>query len=402
MKLNTTIFLILLAICFSQISNSQEINQPCSCLLLEETEENDAKVIALGQYIETSLLNLSTEEFNEKFDIPSFINKIMSHNFIDKEDAFTQGFFKGMEGAGKKLSEQLVTSIEAGEYYNLINYKYDAEEMAYYFTFRLYSGETGVNYHDYKVCSNGESVKFNDIYIYLTGEPLTATLQRVFLLSQPNGENTSNSDKLKAKDNLTLLLESRKLDLQKNFEEAYNKISQITEPMANEKFILLIKATYASSFNDELYERALKDFADSYPDDPTLYLKSIDYNILKGNYNEAILNIDQLMAETDDDMLNLMKGNVYIEAKNYKKAETHYKYVTDNYPDLIDGYVGYIVSLNFQNRFEEIIPVIENLIEQEYDKNELLEFLEEKEPDGTNQLEAFVKSKVYKKWKRKS
>ena len=172
--------------------------------------------------------------------------------------------------------------------------------------------------------------------------------------------------------------------------------------MSTEKFTLLIKANYASSFDDELYENTLKEYADLYPQDPTLYLKKIDYNIIKGDYNKAIQNIDKLIFETEDDFLNLIKANVYILDKDYKNAEIHYDYIVENYPDLLQGYIGYIIALNFQNRFEEIIVVIEDLIEQGYDKDALLDFLEEKEPDGTNELEAFVKSKLYKKWKRKS
>jgi len=402
MKFNTTIFLLLFIICNYQLSYSQDTDQPCSCLLLKESEENDEKVIELAEYIETSFHNLSSDAFNEKFDVPSFLNSIIDQNQIDKKDGFTRGYIEGISSTGKKLSQQITNSIEAGAYYNLINYRYNVEDMAYYFTFRLYSDDIGVNYHDYKVCSDGEHLKFNDIYIYITGEPLSSTLQRIFLVSKPPEESPNSPATTDATKNIFYFVASKKLAEQGKHKEAYDKISQLTAPMSTEKFILLIKANYASTFDDELYENALKEYADLYPQDPTLYLKKIDYNIIKGDYNKAIQNIDKLIFETEDDFLNLIKANVYVLDKDYKNAEIHYEYIVENYPDLLQGYIGYIIALNFQNRFEEIIVVIEDLIEQGYDKDALLDFLEEKEPDGTNELEAFVKSKLYKKWKRKS
>jgi tetratricopeptide (TPR) repeat protein len=401
MKLKTTMLLLLFVGYLHQTSYSQEDDQTCSCLNLKESEENNAKVIALAQDIETSFHQLDTKGFDEKFDIDAFIHNLTESEVINRNDAFTQGFIKGIENTGRQLSQQIVNSIESGTYYNLINYHYSIEDMAYYFTFRLYSEEIGVNYHDYKVCSDGENIKFNDLYIYLTGEPLSATMQRLFLLSKLT-ENTLSKTQ-NAKDNsIKTIVEARKLAKEGNYEAAYNKMSQITGPMAKEKFNLIIKASYASAYNNEIYEKTLEEFESLYPNDPTLYLKQVDNYILKGNFDKAINNIDKLIYETSDDFLNLLKGNTYFMKKDYVQAEVHYKYMTENYPNLLEGYVGYMVSLNFQNRFDEIITVIEHLISEAYDKKVLLEFLEEKEPDGTNLLKAFVTSSTYKTWKRKA
>ncbi|WP_179352470.1 tetratricopeptide repeat protein [Winogradskyella vidalii] len=401
MKLKTTISFLFFIVC-SHLSYSQEKPQICSCLLLKETEENDTKVIALAEYVEASLHNLSTDEFNEKFDVPSFINGVTNHQLIDSENSFTKNFMEGTSTIGKQLSQQLVNLIETGSYYNLINYRYNIVDRAYYFTFRLFSEETGVNYHDYKVCSNGETLKFNDIYIYLTGEPLSTTMQRIFLLSKPIGKEDAyalNSDNHR---NVFLFLESQKLAKKGKYEAAFNTISKITSPMAEEKFTRLTKANYAMAYDGKMYEVLLEEYAEQFPKDPTLYLKLIDYYIVKGNFKLAIKNIDKLMYETDDDFLNLLKGNVYMLSEDYETAESHYGYIMQNYPDLFQGYIGYIVSLNFQNRFEDIIIVIEDLLEQGYDREALLEFIEESEADGSNQIDAFLSSKKYKKWKRKS
>lgn len=401
MKLKTSMLLVIFIWFSYQTSYSQIDEKDCSCINLKETEENNAKVVALAEYVEASFHELETNGFDEKFDIDTFICLLTDNENINRDDAFTLGFMKGLEKTGSQMSKNILSAIESGAYYNLINYHFSVVDMTYYFTFRLYSEEIGINYHDYKVCADGENIKFNDLYIYLTGEPLTATMQRLFLLSKLS-ENTYDKTYDVGRNDILTIVEARKLAEQHKYEEAYNKISEIKGPMAKEKFNLIIKASFASAFNNEVYEKTLEEFASLYPNDPTLYLKQVDYNIIKGDFNKALLNIDKLIYETNDDFLNLLKGNAYFLKKDYEKAEFHYKYMTENYPNLLEGYVGYMVSLNFQNRFEEILTVIEHLLSENYDKKALLDFLEEKEPDGTNLLEAFVTSSTYKNWKRKA
>ncbi|WP_296313373.1 tetratricopeptide repeat protein [Winogradskyella sp. UBA3174] len=400
MKIKSSILIFTTFI--SALCYAQEEAKVCSCLLLPETEENDEKVEELARNLETSFNDLETTVFNQKFDVEGFMSNVVDNDKIDKNDEFTRGFMKGVKQSGFNLSAKIVDEIDAGSYYNLINYHYDSDEKAYYFTFRIYSSETGVNYHDYKVCFDGETTKFNDIYIYLTGEKLSATLQRIFILSQPSKNVLSKLLGGKSDNSILKIAEAKKLLENGKPKKAYKKISEVEGPMAKEKFTLIIKGSIASAFDDELYGSILEEFAELYPDDPTLYLKQVDYYILKEDYKKAIENIEILMYETDDDFLNLVKANAYLMDKDYKNAEKYYVYMTVNYPDLFEAYVGLMVSLNYQSSFKETLNIVKDLLNQGYDREALLEFLEEKEADGSNELEAFVTSKVYKQWKRKS
>ena len=149
-------------------------------------------------------------------------------------------------------------------------------------------------------------------------------------------------------------------------------------------------------------DKELENFAELFPNDPTLYLKLIDYYILIGNHRKTQENIDKLLYETEDDFLNLLKAKAFLDSSEYDKAEDHFAYMTQNYPYLIEGYIGYICTLTYQYKFEEALKVTDDLIEQGYDKKELTDFFEEKDEQGQNELQLLVDSKVYKKWKRKS
>ncbi len=395
--LNTILFLLI----FQFVIAFQD-KSICSCELLKESKENDEKISAIAQEIEASFHDLSTDGFNEYFDTESFKVKLISNIDFSSNDPYIRGFLDGVGDAGNKLALKIINEIENGAYYNLINYRYNIVEKAYYFTFRIYSEETGINYHDYKVCSDGKDIKVNDIYIYLSGEHLSETLNRIFKMSLEDEKNNTFNSKGSTLNSMFKVMNAQKLLQEGKVRQAYEMVDGITGPMKNEKFFLLIKALIASSYDDKIYEDILSEFAKLYPDDPTLYLKLIDYYFLKENYKMVHIYLDKLMFETNDDFLNLMKAHAYMLQEDFINAEKYYNYIKVNYPASFSAYIGEMISLSYQNRFEETLAIAQNLVDDGYDKNELIQFFEEKEPDGSNQLEAFVRSKTYKDWKSKS
>jgi len=374
----------------------------CSCELLKESKENDEKVSAIAQDIEASFHDLSTEGFNKYFDTESFKQKLVNGIDVDSNKSYVKGFLNGVGKAGDKLALKVLNEIENGAYYNLINYRYNIVEKAYYFTFRMYSEETGINYHDYKVCSDGKNIKVNDIYIYLSGEHFSETLSRIFKMSLEDEKNNTFNSKGSTVNSMFKVMNAQKLLQEGKAKEAYEMVDGITGPIKNEKFFLLIKALIASSYDDKIYENTLGEFAKLYPDDPTLYLKLIDYYFLKENYKMVHIYIDKLIYETEDDFLNLMKAHAYLLQGDFINAEKNYNYIKTNYPASFSAYIGEMISLTYQNRFEETLAIAKNLVDEGYDKKDLTEFFEEKEADGSNELEAFVESEIYKDWKSKS
>lgn len=221
-------------------------------------------------------------------------------------------------------------------------------------------------------------------------------------MSLEDEKNNNFNSKGSTLNSMFKVMNAQKLLQEGKVRQAYEMVDAITGPMKNEKFFLLIKALIASSYDDKIYEDILSEFAELYPDDPTLYLKLIDYYFLKENYKMVHIYLDKLMFETDDDFLNLMKAHAYLLQEDFINAEKHYNYIKVNYPASFSAYIGEMISLSYQNRFEETLAIAQNLVDDGYDKNELIQFFEEKEPDGSNQLEDFVKSKIYKDWKSKS
>ncbi|EDP69613.1 hypothetical protein FBALC1_05493 [Flavobacteriales bacterium ALC-1] len=402
MKLNLHYVILIFYFFAFQFSEAQQENKKCLCELLEQSEANDKKVIELATEIEESFHNLSQEGFQKHFDSQSFMESILSGTGADTNDSFTRGFIEGVGDTSKKLGLKILNEINNGAYYNLVNYHYDVPEKAYYFSFRLYSEETGINYHDYKVCSDGENINVNDIYIYLSGEHISETIKRIFKISLSEKDNDSIDPEDSTINGVFQVLNARKLAESGKPKEAFEKLNKIKGPLVEEKYFLLIKILFAASVNDEIYEDTIAEFAKLYPEDPTLYIKLIDYYILKENYKLVQENLDKLIFETEDDFLNLIKAHIYLIQEDYVNAEKYFNYIKENYPEIFDAYIGEMVSLTYQEKFKKAIEIAQVLVDEGYDKQELMKFFEEKEPDGTNQLEALITSDEYKKWEKKS
>ena len=143
----------------------------------------------------------------------------------------------------------------------------------------------------------------------------------------------------------------------------------------------------------------LEELKEKHNNDPTMYLTLVDYYILKEEYDRAFDLIDNLQIETNDDFLYYMKGNVEFLSDDYESASNYYAYIIENYPDFFQGYAGYLIATTKQQKYDDAITVLNKLVELEYDKDAIIEYLEEDDETGINVLEDLVKSDAYKTWK---
>jgi hypothetical protein len=60
-----------------------------------------------------------------------------------------------------------------------------------------------------------------------------------------------------------------------------------------------------------------------------------------------------------------------------------------------------VLLLSQQQKFDDAVSVLDKLIERDYDKQLLIEYIEELDENGLNELESLANSKAYKKWKKK-
>ncbi|OUS02756.1 hypothetical protein A9Q86_02785 [Flavobacteriales bacterium 33_180_T64] len=365
------------------------------------SEENTNKVIAFGEYLSNTIHNKDVDSFLSKLNNTFFFERVLNQvPNVNREDNFIKGFLAGLKQALDSFPNEIISEIENGSYYDFISYRYDTEAQTYYILFRLYSAETGMNYHDYRIHKINGEIQFSDMYVYLTGEHFTQTLGRMMTYSLPD-EQLFELKKSPAENDFKALFKAIMYNNNGNFEKSYEIMDDLKSEISKEKFFIIFKSLVASNIDEEKYLKSLEELINTFPEDPTIGLNRIDYHIYKGEYFEAIQVVNQLQNETEDDFLNYIKACIAFEDKNYDLALNLFKYTIENYTDFFEGQAGYLNTLVVMKNYPEAVNYLNTLISEGYDKPIIIEYIEEDDEYGENILEAFSKSKDFKTWKKK-
>lgn len=362
---------------------------------------NTEKVIALGSFLERSIHEQDIDAFLSKLNEDLFFERILSHNpTIDKNDSYIKGFLFGMKQSLDAFPDEIVTEVNNGAYYDFISYRYDPEHQTYYALFRLYSSETGMNYHDFRICKTDDELKFSDMYTYLTGEHFTQTLGRMMNYTLPQNKLEEKRDRQVNKD-YRAIFKSLMYNDSGKYMKAYNELNNLKTDVAKEKFLQIFKVLIASNIDEDKYLKSLEELMATHFDDPTIALNKIDYHIYKEEYFEAIQVINQLQNETEDDFLNYLKACVAFEDQNYDLALNMFQYTAENYTDFFDGQAGYLNTLVMMNNYDDAVKYLDQLVAEGYDKPLVIEYIEEDDEYGNNILAEFATSKQFSAWKKK-
>ncbi|MEH6536586.1 MAG: hypothetical protein V7719_09350 [Psychroserpens sp.] len=380
-------------------------SQDIKTIILKDTitysEENTQKIIEFGEFIDASIHNNEPELFLSKLDKDVFFKRILDLiPSVDPQDEYVKSFVSGMKKGLNKFPNEIIAEVENGSYYDFISYRYDQTLQTYFALFRLYSSESGMNYHDFRIHKKDGEMQFSDMYLYISGENLTETLARVMTYTMPD-KKLFGLIKTPMDEGISDLIKAMTYNNTGDFKKAYKLMNGITSPLSKEKFFLIFKSLVASNVDDDKYLKSLEDLINTFSDDPTIGLNKVDYHIYKGNYYEAIQVINQLQNETEDDFLNYMKANVAFQDENYDLALNYYKYTIENYTGFFEGQAGYLNTLVMMKKNSEAVDYLDTLIADSYEKPSLIDYIEEDDEFGENILEDLVKSKEYKIWKRK-
>ncbi len=363
---------------------------------IEPSNEVELKIIELGEFIDNAILDQDIEGYLSKLDIDYFLNKTTHSIGLSRKEKV--GFKEGLSKGVSSLPREIMSKVSEGQLYDFVSYRYDTSQNAYYILFRFFSEEEGINYHDYRVSRNGDQFMFNDIFIYLTGENLSQTMERILISGMPSNSLIALLKPEKKRDMERLIQASKALRLA-NFQEAYDAYNSLEGDMKNEKFVLIMKAQVAIKIDEDLYEETIKELIQTYPNDNTISLNFIDYYIINEEYQKALEAIHNLKEETGDDFLEYILGNINYQKEDYTFAKNNFKLITENYESFATGYLSYMSCLVKDNEYKEVIPLLNKLLTLDYTRPELIEYLESIDEFGGNEYEDFILSKVYLDWK---
>ena len=378
-------------------------SQETTEIYAENEFSNDEKVVEFGQRFADSFYEEDTSFFMDNFNLQSFAEKVVSINEkATKENAIKKfnAVFKNGIFLEKfhKFPEDIRAALARGASYSLVNFYYHLDERKYHLLFRMYSDNGGLNYHDYQLGYEDEKFHLNDVFIFTMGEYLSDTYQDLYELTIP-GKDTkdteTNKERLKGMvyfARLKILLNTKK------YKEALELTHNLTGDFTEKKIYYTTKIKIASKINNVYHLEAIDELLKKFPNDPYTKLMEIDYYVMLKDYNATMQLLDEIQQNTEDTFIEYVRGNAAWQFKDYELAEKAYANTIIEYPSFAEAKINLMYLYDFLEKHEDNIVLLNRMIEnEEYDKKDLIDFIDDK----SNEFVNLPNARIYNRWKKK-
>jgi tetratricopeptide (TPR) repeat protein len=344
----------------------------------------------VGVAMDSTLFAGDTDYINQLFDKEFIMDKILIKSDESYIQSFNEGFKEGMKtfDYGQRILQEMG---ESGTYDFLRSSI--KPSGAYHLLFRIH-GDDGLNYHDYKLKEINGEVKIVDVYYFTSGEYFSKTLRDLYSSAVARKPNmVSRFLKTTVVDDSKNIIKVKTLMQQGKYQEAYNVFKKLSSEFREQKAVKILAVQITANLDEDLYERIIADYEKSFPNDPSLYLISLDGEFLRGNYENALQLINNLdKAVGGDEFLDFYRTNVYFGKGDYVNAEKYARQLLYNYPFYVDAHVTLVTIFVEQKRYEEALKPLEKFYSTfELTKEGMKEAIADDYPE-------FSKSKVYQDW----
>ncbi len=306
---------------------------------------------AFGQSIEAALIDGEVSYFNGLIELNRIAERAMKETGLSgaKKSQARSGMLEALNSMG--FFQQVHRVVKNGGSYEMLRARSKGDQTTV--IMRLLFPDGGVNYHELYLIGLGQGLRVDDIYVFLSGELITDTMERVVI--QMLSQDKSFIEKLQGKksemakhmNDITRMTELMRTG---NFEKVTEIYQSLPESVKNEKSMLLVQLSAAQYVNDQLYLDAIQRFEKNYPQDPSLDLVSIDGFVMREEYDKALVCVDRLDASLGgDDYLNELRANVLLLNGDYEKAENIFLTQIENDPENQDAYWN-MLSLKIESK----------------------------------------------------
>ena len=288
-------------------------------------------------------------------------------------------FLRGLRNsAGVDLSKEIIRSIGDGGSYKFLRIKaVDGRPRP---LFRLLSAEGTVNYHEFILARFPDGrVGMEDVYVATTGEEFSRSMRRLLLpaLRQMNRnavEKLVGGEKEYVDQFPKIASIAAAVRAKSNCASALADYRSLPSGIKNQKALQVFALQLAMQVNEDEYLVELERFRANHATDPALDLVSIDYFLLKKQFQQAQDATDRLADWTGGDpYLNAMKAGLYIEAGEFSEADGQLTIALRDDPKLISGYWSRVTLACKMNAHAETTEWLKKIV---------IEFALELDPDA--------------------
>ena len=244
------------------------------------------------------------------------------------------------EKAKASFTQTLNKTLIPGAKYKLLRIGRAADGLPLC-TFRMTLPDAGgLNYHDLKLSRSLDGgIRAVDFLEYVSGDPMTLTLSRMFLLVKSEAQNPADPDsflahagklqRMKALSNL-----GKAAEVIQVFETLPPKVRTI-------KPILILRLAAAMELGDDVALKAIEEYRAAFPGDAASDLISIDMFVLKKNFDEALACLDRIDAKIGGDpYLDVLRAILKLEEGDTSSARAVADRAVARNPDEEDAHIA--------------------------------------------------------------
>jgi tetratricopeptide (TPR) repeat protein len=377
-----------------------------SCDVREPVEPPGAhECVAIAESFVASIERGDPSYFDQKFDRAALVARATHDMKIDRE--FRKSYIAGMDSL-VKIVHRVIDVVREGGRYTLLQFHMVNKEPR--ILIRLLTADGRLNYHDLVFVRNPrtQQVVIGDIYIYLTGELLSASVKRNIMRATGRmvlGMEVKKEDK-EYLEYLRTVSEMERLAGLGEHQKAVDLYRKLSSTHQHEKMALVLYATAAYMIDQDEYLRAIDLYAKEFPSDPSTPMFLIDKYVLLKRYDDCIAQLKKLDSLVDGDAyLSYMRGLIYQLKEDLPNARNCFKRAIAEEPFLEDPYLPMIDLLVRQGNFKDAVIYVNGLTNR-FDKSfddvrQLLEYKAEEQPLYTRLLQSEEFGKLTKQIEKK-
>lgn len=308
--------------------------------------------------LEDSLTHGNATFLKSRLDYESIFKKILStdEEYIKHNEAFKTYILNSYH-----LGDVITAQIKAGADYKF--HKMIQNEAL----FRLVPPRGGLNYHSYQIHQKNGQFLIKDIYLYLSGNYLSESIEQSYhaFLYSKEPKFRSDSNKVQKVLDGERISRAQIYYQVKKYQQAQAAIDSVEGELMESKSYLIFKQMIYAKMDLLSFEAMAAVFENFYPNDPSMHLTLIDGFIQIGKFDEALKRVNQLDSILlIDHYLNFHRANIYFLKGHAKKAIEYSLAFHYHFPENLFGYYVALNAYVLDNNLDGCILILNQLKQQ--------------------------------------
>jgi hypothetical protein len=265
---------------------------------------------------------------------------------------------------------------------------------------RLVTTEGGLAYGEAILARVQGNPRIVDMLIYTTGETMSQTLDRLYLLPAVESQTTFVDRLVGHQPDIVKYFSEWSqlpvLNANGKHAEVIGIYAKLPPDLQKEKIILMAELEASIGTDSDAYHAAVDLWRRTYPNDPATDLISIPVLTSRGQFAEALVCVDRLdHAIGGDPYLDVLRSSLYGGLGDTLKAKEAATRAMEQEPTLLEPYYFLLHCLSGEYHAAEAIPILDKLCAvANLQRAQLAKILEPK-----RDYAALVASPEYRQWR---